>query len=77
MASYSLDVERIMTIFGHNLRATRESCCMTQTELAAKTGLQPSAISHFEAGRREPSIRNLTRLCHSLETTPDVLLGYA
>ena len=48
---------------------------MSQGDLAKKSGLQPSAISHFETGSRSPSFDNLKRLADALETTTDYLLG--
>jgi transcriptional regulator with XRE-family HTH domain len=47
----------------------------SQTELADRTGLQPSAISHFEDGRRVPSAANLLNLSKALATSCDYLLG--
>lgn len=35
---------------------------MTQDQLARKAKIQPSAINHFIAGRREPRIKNLRKL---------------
>lgn len=61
--------------FAELLKAVREEKGLSQTELAAKTGLQPSAISHFESGRRSPSFDNLRRLADALNVTIDYLLG--
>jgi transcriptional regulator with XRE-family HTH domain len=57
------------------LRKMRESKKLSQTELAEKTGFQPSAISHFETGRRSPSFDNLKRLADALSVSIDFLLG--
>lgn len=57
------------------LRKTRENKGLSQSELAHKAGFQPSAISHFESGRRSPSFENLKRLADSLSVTIDFLLG--
>jgi transcriptional regulator with XRE-family HTH domain len=48
---------------------------LSQAELAAKCGFQPSAVSHFEAARRAPSFDNLRRLADALNVTIDYLLG--
>lgn len=48
---------------------------MSQADLAEKAGMQSSAISHFEAGRRSPSFDNLKRLADALNVTIDFLLG--
>lgn len=61
--------------FPEILRKTREDKGLSQAELAEKAGMQPSAISHFEAGRRSPSFENLKRLADALTVTIDYLLG--
>lgn len=61
--------------FSDILRKTREDKGLSQSELADKAGMQPSAISHFEAGRRSPSFDNLKRLADALNVTIDYLLG--
>ncbi len=60
--------------FGDRLRKVRESKGLNQAMLAEKSGLQPSAISHFELGRRSPSSDNLKRLADALSVTIDYLL---
>jgi transcriptional regulator with XRE-family HTH domain len=62
-------------IFAKILRQVRESKKLSQTELAEKAGFQPSAISHFETGRRSPSFDNLSRLADTLSVSIDYLLG--
>lgn len=61
--------------FPEILRKTREDKGLSQSELAEKAGMQPSAISHFEAGRRSPSFDNLRRLADALSLPIDYLLG--
>jgi transcriptional regulator with XRE-family HTH domain len=61
--------------FGDRLRRTREEKRLSQAELAQKTGFQPSAISHFESGRRAPSFDNLKKLADALSVSIDYLLG--
>ena len=60
--------------FGEKIRHSRMLQGLSQADLAAKTGLNPSAISHFEKGRRKPSFENLQRLAKSLSITSDYLL---
>lgn len=60
--------------FKEALRKTREDKGLSQAQLAEKTGLQPSAISHFEAGRRAPSFDNLRVLADALQVSTDHLL---
>lgn len=61
--------------FGERLRRARENRELNQTELAAKSGLQPSAIGHFEKERRKPSFANIRSLAKALNVTSDYLLG--
>jgi ribosome-binding protein aMBF1 (putative translation factor) len=62
-------------IFAERLRAARELRKMSQSDLAEKSGLLPSAISHFETGRRSPSFANLKALSDALKVTTDYLIG--
>ena len=61
--------------FPERLRAARDLRKLSQSELGEKSGLQPSAISHFEQDRRSPSFDNLKRLANALSVTTDYLLG--
>jgi transcriptional regulator with XRE-family HTH domain len=61
--------------FSAILRKLREERGLSQTDLATKTRLQPSAISHFETDRRSPSYDNLGRLADALNVTVDYLTG--
>jgi transcriptional regulator with XRE-family HTH domain len=65
----------MQTDFPTRLKTARESRGLSQGELAGKTGLQPSAISHFETGGRSPSFDNLRRLADALNVDTDYLLG--
>ncbi len=61
--------------FDERLRAARESRQLSQGALAARAGLQASAVSHFETGTRKPSFDNLRRLADALRVSTDYLLG--
>ena len=61
--------------FGPRLRRERDKRGLNQAQLADRAGLQPSAVSHFESGRRAPSFENLKRLADALGVTIDYLLG--
>jgi transcriptional regulator with XRE-family HTH domain len=61
--------------FSERLRNARELRKLSQSELAAKSGLQPSAVSHFESGRRSPSFQNLKAVADALQVTTDYLIG--
>lgn len=62
-------------IFPARLKKARELRGLNQGEIAARAGLQASAISHFETGSRKPSFDNLRRLADALDVTTDYLLG--
>lgn len=44
---------------GKRIRAGRERRGITVRELAAIVGVDPSAVSHWEAGRHAPAARHL------------------
>lgn len=60
--------------FQNRLKLSRERLGITQSELAWRTGLKTSAISHFERGARKPSIDNLKKLIVALHISADWLL---
>jgi transcriptional regulator with XRE-family HTH domain len=62
-------------VFKDRLRRARELRQLNQAELATRARLQPSAISHFETGTRQPSFDNLRRLADALAVSIDYLLG--
>lgn len=59
---------------GKKIREARLLRGWSQTVLAERSGLKPSAISHFETGQRKPSVENLCRLCDALDCFADFLL---
>jgi transcriptional regulator with XRE-family HTH domain len=61
--------------FGDAVRKCREYRLLTQSELARRTGLEPSAICHIETNRRAPSFWTLRALVFSLGVSADVILG--
>ena len=62
-------------LFAERIKVVRLLREWTQAELAARAGLPPTSIAHFEAGSRKPSFDNLRRLATALEVTTDYLLG--
>lgn len=62
-------------LFPQRLQALRNERELSQEDLAKRTGLQATAVSHFETGTRKPSFDNLRRLADALETTVDYLMG--
>lgn len=61
--------------FPARLRETRAKRGLEQAQLAARAGIPATSISHFEAGRRKPSLVNLGNLAEALEVSIDYLLG--
>lgn len=62
-------------LFPARLEQARRRRKLSQAALAARSGLQSSAISHFETGTRKPSFDNLKKLADALNVTTDYLLG--
>jgi len=62
-------------IFKYRLKIARKKRGMSQSVLAHVSDLQPSAISHFETGNRQPCLRNLAKLALALNVSADYLLG--
>ena len=60
--------------FKSHLAYIRQTLGMTQQELADLSGLEVTAISHFECGRRQPSLENFCVLCNALQVKPEKLL---
>ena len=70
-----LERRRWRTTFGGVLRAKRLSAGWTQKELARDAGLPEMTISHYETGRRYPSLSNIVALADSLRCSVDELLS--
>ncbi len=56
------------------LKRIRKLRKITQLVLAVKTGVSISEISHYETGRRTPSVKILRILCVILNVSSDYLL---
>lgn len=63
--------------FSSRLRNVREMSGLSQLELSQRSGLDPTAISHMEAGRREPNLESLIKIVKALGVSADLLLGTA
>lgn len=62
--------------FAKRLKETRvEFAEMTQEELSKRSGLSAMHISHFECGRRLPSLENYARLVRALNTNAEHMIG--
>jgi transcriptional regulator with XRE-family HTH domain len=62
-------------IFARRLKEVRELRQLSQGDLAAKIDKEAGLISHFETGRRAPSLLVLKRLADALQVTIDYLTG--
>jgi len=61
--------------FEARLIAARKYKKLSQEALAKRADMSPGAISHFETGKRKPSLDNLRKLADALKVTADFLLG--
>ena len=59
---------------GTRIRDLRTAAKMTQSELAARLGISPSAVGMYEQGRRQPDPEIVLKLCRLFDTTADWLL---
>lgn len=62
-------------LFCVRLKEIRKQRKMTQQELAEKSGIPSTSISHIEAGSRKPSLENFYKLVVVLNVSADYLLG--
>lgn len=60
--------------FGDRLKIARESLKFTQEELASMCDLSGCAISHFETGNRDPSLKSIIKICQGLNCKPNNLI---
>jgi transcriptional regulator with XRE-family HTH domain len=68
---------KVLTGLGARIRAARERSDMTQQALAEMLGTTQTAVSYWEAGRRDPGVTGLLRLAGALSADPAALLpGY-
>ena len=70
----SVDFNALYTNLRHNLRALRESHYLSQVALARCLFITPGAYSHYETGRRKPSLEVLCEIAAVYGVTLDELL---
>lgn len=68
-------IEMDSLLFCARLKEIRKIRKMTQQEIADKTGIPSTSISHIEAGSRKPSLENFYKLVVVLNVSGDYLLG--
>lgn len=70
------DAERRAVAFGKNLRDARHTADVSQEDLSHDSGVDRTAISTYERGRREPNLRTIVKLARALGVAPaDLLRG--
>ena len=57
------------------LADARSHAGLEQAELGRRISIPASSISHFEAGRRRPSLNSLFKIAEALDVSADYLLG--
>lgn len=62
-------------IKGSRLKAAREKCNLTAEELGSLVGVSKTAISLYEAEKRNPKIDTLLEIMYTLGVSCDYLLG--
>ncbi|WP_336018888.1 helix-turn-helix transcriptional regulator [Acinetobacter lwoffii] len=68
-------IEMDSELFCARLKEIRTQRKMTQQDIADKTGIPSTSISHIEAGSRKPSLENFYKLVVVLNVSADYLLG--
>lgn len=63
-----------MDVLGGRITLLRRGCGWSQTELARRLHISPSAVGMYEQGRREPSLQGLVELAAVFGVTTDYLL---
>ena len=61
--------------FKNNFKRLRKTLGWSQSQTAEKLGFTPAAISHFETGRREPTLTNFVKICEGFNVSPNVMLS--
>lgn len=64
----------ILRQFGERVRARRVQLCLSQEELAERSGLHRTYVGSVERGERNIALENIARLAIALELAPDELL---
>jgi transcriptional regulator with XRE-family HTH domain len=62
--------------FAGKMKSIRLHRGFTQEQLAKEIGVPASAISHWETGRRTPSLDNFAKICEELSVSPGWMLTY-
>lgn len=66
--------EKNTACFGTNLQTLRQSCSMSQEELAELVGVSRQSVSKWELGTAYPEIQTIIALCDHFDVDLDVML---
>ena len=66
----------MINITGKNIKMLRKQSKLTQKELADMLGYGYTAVSNYESGRNEPSIKDLIKISDIFGITLDELIGH-
>ena len=62
-------------MLGARIAVLRKGAGWSQTELASRLGVSPSAVGMYEQGRREPSAQTLLQIAQVLGVSVDYLIS--
>lgn len=65
-----------MELFGKRLRERARELELSDAEVARRSGLSEPRYGHYVTGRREPNLDIMVKICKTLQTTPNYLLGF-
>lgn len=75
MVSYSQQSKgEVIRLLGPRIAALRKEAGLSQTELAQRLKISPSAVGMYEQGRREPSSQTLVAMAKCFGVSTDFLL---
>ena len=67
--------KEVVHMLGTRIAALRRRAGLSQSELARRLRISPSAVGMYEQGRREPAADTLVRLAEIFSVSTDYLLG--
>ena len=67
--------KRSIDMLGDRLVSAREQKGMKQVDLAEALGVSKACVNYWEKDKREPSVKDIKRLCSILDINADDLLG--
>jgi transcriptional regulator with XRE-family HTH domain len=65
-----------MRTLGEQLRNRAQELGLSDAEVARRAGLAPRRYGHYVTGHREPDLQTLVRICRTLNSTPNEMLGF-